>query len=218
MRHQISTVAIKLRNYPLRIQTYPSLLDELAPSLNWVAKLGVAFALIALTALMAKTRFFLPDSPVPITLQTLGVIMAGGILGWRWAIVYALGYYLIGLAGVPLFAGADAGLAYVRGASGGYLLGFVLSAGLAGLFSQLGMCRWNTIWAMLFASAAVYIPGLIWLSFYVEPENLLTAGLYPFLIGDSLKVLVSGVGFGVLWYIADKLKARRNRSRQESNV
>ena len=71
---------------------------------------------------------------------------------------------------------------------------------------------------MLFASAAVYIPGLIWLSFYVEPENLLTAGLYPFLIGDSLKVLVSGVGFGALWYIADKLKARRNRNRQEPNV
>jgi len=220
----------------LGLQFEPSLLDSLvgafAPRVDWRGRLAIKltavvllFGLISLGATVLRIN--LPFTPVPITLQTFGVILAGGALGLRWGLATVALYYLIGLAGAPIFANGSSGWAAISGASGGYLVGFFVAASLAGLMSQLGANRWNSIWAMLAGSVVVYVIGLPWLSFFVAPgwpcsaeamsidsinSPVLWCGLYPFVIGDLLKTLAAALILVSLWKVADKKRASAKRA------
>jgi len=110
----------------------PSLLESLVPGIRpWQQALAAA-AFIGLVAGLARVRFYLPDNPVPITLQTFGILLTGGILGWRWGLVSVVGYYLLGMAGVPVFQGGGNGWHYVTATvTAGYLLGFILAVIIA---------------------------------------------------------------------------------------
>ena len=182
----------------------PPLAEMLLPRSNLATRALTALIFVGLIALCAQVRIPLPGTPVPLTLQTFGVIMAGGVLGWRWGAAAAAAYYLIGLLGAPVFAGANGGWEYATGATGGYLLGFILAAGVAGLLTQIGAKRWEALWAMLAASMAIYIPGLIWLSFHVDGGSVLSAGLYPFIPGDLVKLAGAGLAMGGLWKMAER--------------
>jgi biotin transport system substrate-specific component len=185
----------------------PSLFDTAFPRANALHRLMAAALFIGVTAGLARVRFFLPDNPVPVTLQTLGVLLTGAVLGWRWGLVSAAGYYLIGMAGAPVFQGGGNGWKYVTGATGGYLLGFILATGLVGYMSQRGWTRARALWPAAIGAVAVYLPALLWLTVFdlgwPRPGELISSAVYPFIPGDLLKLLAAGAATGALWVIVD---------------
>ncbi len=186
-----------------------SLLDALAPGLNLIQKLAIAIAFIAIVALLARARFFLPDNPVPITFQTFGILITGGVLGWRWGILSGVGYYLVGMAGLPVFQGGNNGWDYVaHGATGGYLLGFILATATIGYLSQHGWNRSTILWPMLLGSLLLYVPALIWLSvfdlgWWSADGELFSAAMYPFIPGDLVKLMMAALAVGAAWKYVD---------------
>ena len=186
----------------------PSLFDSLLPGAKVWHKSAAVIIGIIIVSLFAQARFYLPDNPVPITLQGFGVLMLGGVLGWRLGLVSAIGYYLVGMAGLPVFANSNEGWDYViHGATGGYLLGFILSAGVVGYLSQRGWNRGRSLWPMLIGSLLIYLPALIWLSIFdfswPADGELFSAAMYPFMPGDTVKLIAAAVITGGLWRFAD---------------
>ncbi|WP_456446596.1 biotin transporter BioY [Deinococcota bacterium DY0809b] len=171
----------------------PSLFDLSATRSKLLAVLAGA----GFVALLAQVALPLPFTPVPVTLQTLGVLLVGAALGSRLG-AQALGLYLAaGAAGLPVFAGGGAGAAWLLGPTGGYLLGFIAAAWLAGaLVERFAADRrpLAAFLALLLASAAIYAFGLTGLAGWtllagkpVSLPGLLTLGFYPFVLGDLLK-------------------------------
>lgn len=167
-------------------------------SVNIAVILGVSWLL----ALSAQYSIHIPLSPVPITGQTLVVLLSGIILGKNRA-AGAVGVYLIqGAAGLPFFAGGKSGLVVLLGPTGGYLLGFLAAAYFVGMLSELRLKRslWQAATAMLIGNIIIYVFGLVWLARFVGEFQVLQTGLFPFLIGDALKlstglVLIGGSSF-----------------------
>lgn len=143
-------------------------------------------------ALCARLRIPLPFSPVPITGQTLAVLLVGALLGSRRGGLSLLTYLVEGACGLPVFQGGNAGLAYLAGPTGGYLVGFVAAAYVTGLLAERGWDRrtGTTILAMLLGNATLYAFGLPWLAVFVG-SNALSLGFYPFIAGDLLKVALA---------------------------
>jgi biotin transport system substrate-specific component len=186
----------------------PSLMESLIPGISLAGKIAFTVALIVALALLARGKFYLPDNPVPITFQTFGVLMMGGVLGWRWGAMGAVGYYLVGMAGLPVFASGNNGWDYIaHGATGGYLLGFILSTILVGFLSQHGWNRSKSLWPMLLGGLALYIPALIWLSVFdfgwPTDGELFSAAMYPFIPGDLVKLMLASVVIGAAWRYVD---------------
>jgi biotin transport system substrate-specific component len=159
-------------------------------------------------ALSAQTRIDLPFTPVPITLQTAAVVLVGATLGARRGATALLAYLAEGLAGLPVFAGGASGLAYALGPTGGYLLGFVLSAFVAGWLVERG---WGAdplraLVAFGLAGAAVYAVGVPWLALSRGLPLVVAAGagLVPFLPGD----LVKTVAAAALWSAGLRVSGR----------
>lgn len=186
----------------------PSLFDALFPSATIWRRAAAAIAMVVVTALLAQARFYLPDNPVPITFQTYGVLMTGGLLGFRWGLASAVLYYVVGMAGVPVFQGAHSGWDYVaHGVTGGYLLGFMLASTFTGYLSQRGWDRGRALWPMTISALLVYGPGLIWLAVFdfgwPAEGQLFSSGMYPFIPGDVVKLLLAALTVGLLWRVAD---------------
>jgi biotin transport system substrate-specific component len=185
-------------------------LEALLPSASTIQKVAVALLFVGLLVAFGRARFYLPDNPVPITLQTFGVLLTGGVLGFRWGIFAVLTWFFLGMAGVPVFKDGGNGWDYVSGTvTAGYILGFIGSVGLVGYLSQRG---WNqggrAVWAMLLGGLFLYIPALLWLQFYdfgwpAEGE-LFSSAVYPFIPGDLVKIMGAALVTGGLWWWADK--------------
>jgi len=155
----------------------------------------VSFAV--LTALSARVVIPLPTTPVPITLQTLAVVTAGMVLGPRLGTASMLFYLLLGLAGNHVFAWGNLGLATLTGATGGYLLGFVLAQPAVGVLSWKRR-RWSAALAAgLLGHAIIFACGLLWLSIWAGTDLARTweLGFWPFLPGTVVKTLAAaGLG------------------------
>lgn len=187
----------------------PSLFDSLFPAAKTYHRVLAMIALVAITAGFAQARFYLPENPVPITLSTVGVLLTGGILGFRWGLASALLYYFAGMAGLQVFQSGNGGWEYVTNSpTGGYLIGFILASALVGYLSQRGWSHGRSLWPMLLATLLVYVPGLIWLSVmdlgWPAEGELFSAGMYPFIPGDIVKVMLAAVTVGALWRLADR--------------
>lgn len=184
------------------------LIERLIPGASlWHKAVAVVVGII-MVSLLAQARFFIPDNPVPITLQGFGILMLGGVLGWRLGLFSAAGYYLVGMAGLPVFAKGGEGWDYViHGVTGGYLLGFVLAAVVVGYLSQRGWNRGRVLWPMLLGSLLIYGPALIWLSVFEfswpAEGKLFSSALYPFVAGDVLKLMAAAAVTGGLWRFVD---------------
>ncbi len=187
-------------------------------------QVGCALAGSALIAGLAQLSFHLPFTPVPITGQTLGVLLVGAAYGPGLGAA-TLGLYLLwGVVGLPVFApnasgSHDTGLQVLRAASltGGYLWGFVLSAALVGALSRGGWDRSvrSSIGAMLLGSIVIYLVGVPWLYHALPPsidgqpvtlDTALSFGLYPFIIGDTLKLLLAAGLLPLAWRILDRVR------------
>jgi biotin transport system substrate-specific component len=168
-------------------------------------KLALALGVAALTGLLAQARFYLPWSPVPLTGQTFGVLLAGVLLGSWWGGVSMALYAGLGAAGLPWFQGWSGGLAYMAGPTGGYIVGFILAALFLGYFTdRFVRARSFTVMLglMLFASfILVYVPGLLQLGLWLDLAKgapvsfpqLLMMGAVPFLAGDAIKAAIAAL-------------------------
>ena len=139
--------------------------------------------------------------PVPMTLQTFGVLLIGLTFGFRLAFATLAAYLIQGAIGLPVFAGGAGGASHFVGPSGGYLVGFLLSATLIGLLADKGFTRgWvGMIIALLAGTAVIYAFGLPWLGSIVGYDKMLAYGFTPFVLGDTIKlVLAALIGKGVL--------------------
>lgn len=160
----------------------------------------VAFA--ALTALSAQVAIPLPHTPVPITLQTLVVVLAGITLGPRLGTASMAFYLLLGMAGYHVFALQRWGLATILGATGGYLLGFLLAQPAVGLLARPGRrAWWGVPAAALVGNTVIFACGLLWLKLWlgVDTWRALELGFWPFLPGTALKgALTVALGYALL--------------------
>ena len=165
-----------------------------------VNKVILAFFMACITGLMAQIIIPLPWTPVPVTAQTFAVLMAGVVLGRRWGGISQVMYLAVGLLGVPWFAGLTGGYEILLGATGGYFLGFILTAFVMGYvtdkYVQSRNFRPMLGLTFLVNFAFIYIPGLLGLGLWMYMVNgtfptfltLITMGLLPFIIGDMVKI------------------------------
>jgi len=148
-------------------------------------------------ALIACGAFIsIPIGPVPIVLQNMFVLLAGLILGPIWGIGCVGVYLLIGLAGLPVFAGGTAGMGKLFGPTGGYLLGYLPAVWATGFLSKtMKKTMAGDITALIAGSLIVYAAGVPWLkyAFAMPWPKALAGGMYPFLIGDCLKVAAAAL-------------------------
>ncbi|WP_131194975.1 biotin transporter BioY [Lichenihabitans psoromatis] len=153
-------------------------------ALRALASIAIGSALLALAAHVA-----VPFWPVPITLQTLVVLGLGMVLGPSLGVATVLAYLLEGLAGLPVFA-HGAGLATLLGPTGGYLIGYVAAAGVAGLAARRGWLTTpvSTLAALAAADAIVFAIGVPWLAALIGWDRAIAVGLVPFLLGEALKL------------------------------
>jgi biotin transport system substrate-specific component len=173
-------------------------------SLPW--KIALVLLVAAATGLLAQVRMPLPFTPIPLTGQTFGVLLAGVLLGRKWGGISMAVYAVLGIAGVPWFNGATSGL----GATGGYLIGFVLAALFLGYVTDKypkSRTFNRTFGLMLFASLVlVYVPGLLWLGAWMHLVKgssagivaVISAGALPFVAGDVLKAGAAAFAAGMI--------------------
>ncbi len=193
--------------------TYATYADILCPSAKRHALLYDIVLVIGgslLIALCAQIAIPLPFSPVPITGQTLAVLLVGALLGSRRGGLCLLTYLVEGIAGLPVFAGGATGLAHLLGPAGGYLIGFTAAAYITGLLAERGWDRRTetTLLAMLLGNAVIYAFGLPWLAFFAGVGRVLPLGLYPFIAGDLLKSILAAMLLPSGWRMPG-LKATR---------
>jgi biotin transport system substrate-specific component len=142
----------------------------------------------ALTAVGAY--IYIPIGPVPIVLQNLFVLLAGLLLGSRWGFTSIGIYLLVGAIGIPVFAGGKGGIAHFLGPTGGYLIGFAISALITGFIAERSNGRTATdILAVVIGSLVTYAFGAPWLKVVTGMTwaKALMVGMVPFLPGDALK-------------------------------
>ncbi|MBF9032381.1 biotin transporter BioY [Rhodobacterales bacterium HKCCE3408] len=155
----------------------------------------------ALIALAAQVTVRL--LPVPMTLQTLAILVVGFGYGARLGTATLIAYLAEGAMGLPVFAGGGASLAYMTGPTGGFLLGFVGMAAIAGYAADRGVTRSliATVAVALLASAFIYIPGLAWpaIATGTEWSSLWSGWMAPFLLGDALKAAVAALVVTGAW-------------------
>lgn len=152
-----------------------------------------------LVALAAQIE--IPLWPVPITWQTFGVLLVGAVLGRQRGTLSMLAYLSQGALGLPVFAGGAGGVAKLAGPTGGYLFGFVAAAFVVGWLSERGWDRrfLTAAAAMLVGNAVIYVMGLSWLANFVSREALLKVGLWPFIAGDALKIILAALALPGGW-------------------
>jgi biotin transport system substrate-specific component len=174
-------------------QTYADVLRPAAKSRALTYDLALILGGSLLVALGAQIAVYLPFSPVPITGQTLAVLLVGALLGSRRGALSLLAYLAEGAAGMPVFANGHAGPAYMSGPTGGYLFGFVAAAFVVGWLAERGWDRHviTTSLAMVFGNLAIYTCGVIWLASFIGTEKAISLGAVPFFIGDVIKLVIA---------------------------
>jgi biotin transport system substrate-specific component len=163
----------------------------------------------ALVGLLAQITIHLGFTPVPITGQTLGVLLCGSALGCRRAIL-SMGLYVVaGLAGLPWFAGHSSGY---PAANFGYLLGFVLAGSVLGWLASRGNDRnvIRAVIAMIIGEIGVYAIGVPWLAvdLHVSLLKAISLGMTPFIAGDCIKAAIAGVALPSAWRLVDRTTKR----------
>jgi len=158
--------------------------------------------------LSARVVIPLGFTPVPITGQTFGVLLVGGALGFRRGFASVALYVLVGLVGVPFFAENKGGVDVILGATGGYLVGFIVAGAIVGRLAELGWDRnlVGSIAAMAIGSIVIYGIGVPWLAVVLGagPAEAIEKGLTPFLVTDAIKLLAVAVVFPAAWWIVGR--------------
>ncbi|ADV65678.1 biotin transporter BioY [Deinococcus maricopensis] len=190
---------------------HPTLAQTAFPRHTLARDVALVLGGSLLIALGARLEVPLPWTPVPITLQTLFVLLVGAALGPRLGALAALAYLAEGAAGLPFFSGGAAGAAKLFGATGGYLLSFPVMAALVGALVQRAAVdrRLHTAaLAMLLATFVNYLMGVTWLGVALPGHQsvaaLLNMGAWPFIAGDALKAGLVALLLPATWAMLKK--------------
>jgi len=165
----------------------------------------VVLVVLGIAALAIAAKIRVPMWPVPITMGTFAVLTVGAAYGARLGLVTILGYMLIGALGFDVFAGSSAekfGLSYMMGGTGGYLVGYVLAVAALGALARAGWDRsvGKMAAALLIGNVLIYVPGILWLGqLFGWDQPILAWGLWPFLIGDAVKLVLAALLVPALW-------------------
>ena len=173
-------------HFPLAAQVWPRRADGFSGVLRGVVLIALGTALLTLSA-----KVNLPLPYVPMTLQTLVVLLIGAAYGWRLGSATVLAYLAEGALGLPVFAGPAGGLAPLLGPTAGYLWGFVAAALVTGWLSERGWDR-SVLWlflAMAFGHILILASGFSWLAFGMKlgAGKAWLVGIVPFLAGSLIK-------------------------------
>jgi biotin transport system substrate-specific component len=197
--------------------TAPTLIDSVIPGRGIARDVALVIGFSVLVAIFAQIAIKLPFTPVPITGQTLAVLLAGGTLGANRGAASLGMYALWGSIGIPVFAPSGAALedglvhfifpwegtgeAVWDLTSGGYIVGFIVAAYVVGRLAERGWDRgWLVMVAMLIGNVLLYVPGLLWLGYKIDSfDNALVFGLYPFIVGDLMKLYVAAIALPGAW-------------------
>ena len=191
---------------------HTTLADVLSPrqQRSWLLDVVLVVLFSAFVALTAQVE--IPLWPVPLTLQTLGVLFTGAVLGSRRGTLALLLYLTEGALGLPVFAGGASGVGYMLGPTGGYLVGFVVAAGVVGWLAQRGWDR-RLVWAavaMVIGNVIIYVCGVAWLAVFLgDLWGALVKGMLLFVVGDLIKIAVAALTLPGGWKLArrrDSLK------------
>lgn len=165
----------------------------------------------ALTAIAAQV--VVPLWPVPITGQTLAVLLVGSSLGALRGTLSMLLHAVLGIAGLPVFSEASSGMSIILGPTGGYIIGFVFAAAFTGWIAQRSWDRkiLRSILGFLGGTVVTFAIGLPWLSFTLglNLEQTLNAGLYPFIIGGIVKMVIAASVMTLGWRFFEREDQRR---------
>jgi len=165
--------------------------------------LVLSFSIV--TAICAKLK--VEVGVIPITMQTFVVLLSGALLGSKRGALSQIAYLIFGLAGLPWFA-RGGGMGYILSPTFGYIIGFIFAAFLVGWLCERGFDRkiQTAILAMVIGGILLYLPGLLWLANLVGFGKVLSIGLYPFILGDLLKLLLAGLVLPLGWKLIKGLK------------
>lgn len=196
-------------------QSWPVLADAVITVDEGALRVARDIALVVggclLTALLAQVKIPLGFTPVPITGQTLAVLLVGASLGsWRGGAALLL--YLVAGSWLPIYAGGASGFVGSI-TSGGYIVGFVPAAYAVGWMAERGWDRKPKILlSMLAGNVILYVPGLLWLSTFAPAESrwatTLEWGLYPFMVGDAVKLVAASLLLPGAWKLVNLVKGR----------
>ena len=197
---------------PLQRSRVPVLADLIAGSRDRAARIAWDVALVigaaAMVGALAQISIKLSFTPVPITGQTLGVLLAGTALGWRRGAAALALYAVMGVAGVPWFAGHASGYTSATIPSFGYIIGFVFAAAACGYLAEHGADRTilGSVPAMIAGEIVIYLFGVTWLAIdlHVGASTALHLGFTPFVIGDAIKAAIAAGLLPAAWKLASR--------------
>ncbi len=160
---------------------------------------------------LAQIAIPIPGSPVPVTGQTLGVLMLGTSYGATLGFATFATYILAGIAGAPVFAGGGSGIERLTGATGGYLVGMLLASFVLGYAAErrLDQKFITALPSMLLGNVIVFSFGLFWLHSFTGKDWTWTfqAGFTPFIFGEILKIAIAGTSLPLLWRFVSKKRS-----------
>lgn len=189
----------------------PRTLLDLARPQGTAAKLAttIGAVLFGVCLLTLSAKIKVPFWPVPMTMQTLAVLMIGMAYGSRMAAGTVFAYLLAGAAGLPVFAGTPErgiGLAYMMGPTGGFLLGFLLAAWVVGFLAERGFDRTllRCAIAMLIGNTIMVLSGVIWLAAPLGVAKAIEVGFMPFMYGTVLKMALGTIAMPLIWHFVSR--------------
>ena len=176
-----------------------------------LAQIALVFSGAVFVGIAAQVAIPLPFTPVPLTLQTFAVLLAGAALGSLRGVASMALYALMGVVGVPWFSEGSSGFSTV---SFGYILGFILAAFIVGRLAERGASTTSIQSAalMVIGNLAIYAVGVTWLKFAIDSSwaTALSLGVVPFLIGDAIKIALAAGLLPLSWKGLEKLNLRSN--------
>ena len=209
----------------------PTLADAMlgslaAPSAVTSALIKAALVVFGSLLLAVSAQFKIPLYPVPVTGQTLAVLLIGMTYGPRLGGVTVAAYLFEGAVGLPVYAGGAAGIAVLFGPTGGYLLGFLIAAVVMGYLANsrgklslqsadmeieikwrgMGHSVSTTVVAMLIGNMVIYFCGAMWLASFVGWTKAVTVGVLPFLYGDALKLVIAAGLMPLAWRVLERMQ------------
>ena len=189
---------------------YAPLANVLLGTQNNTLLRNVLLAIAGSIALWISAKIQIPFIPVPMTLQTLAVLVIGMAYGWKLGAATVLLYLAQGAAGLPVFAGTPEkgiGLAYMFGTTGGFLLGFLLAAAAVGYLAERGWDRniFTTAGAMAIGNVLIYVPGLFWLASIIGWDKSIEFGIKPFLMADLFKLVLAALFMPLIWNVVKRM-------------
>ena len=159
-------------------------------------------------AALAQIALPVPGSPVPVTGQTLGVLILGTAYGSTLGVTTFALYILVGIAGAPVFANSAHGLDRIAGPTGGYLVGMLIATFILGQLARFRLDQkfLTALPSMLIGTVTTFAFGLVWLQQYTGKSWSWTfnAGLTPFIFGEMLKIAIAGTSLPVVWRVVNR--------------